>query len=63
MGDEGFEFPPQNTGNLHDSDDCGAESGAHDADSIALAIVIDAWPRLPAGVKSAIQRLIQKSDS
>jgi hypothetical protein len=61
----GLEEPVNSKGNVTVSETGGAESGAVDAQCSTtdddLALVVDAWPKLSAEVKTAIVRLVENS--
>ena len=64
-GESGIRNNAEKTGNPALSEQSGAECGAASARSNAvdteLARIIDAWPELPAEVKTAIVRLVENS--
>ena len=61
LGVEGLEPPsdmPNPTGNKHVSQKAGAKSGAFDA---GLREVIDAWSKLPSGLKAAVLAVVRSA--
>jgi len=63
VGDEGTEHPRDTPGNSPISIQGGAESGALGAREAAvdpsLAAVVEAWPKLPDGIKAGILAMVR----
>jgi hypothetical protein len=66
VGVAGLELPADSPGNQHIGDPSGAESGALGARKAAsdagLAVIVEAWPRLPEPTKAAILVMIRAAE-
>ncbi len=62
VGGTRLEVPPKNTGNDGGGGQSGAESGALGAGEAPigpdLAVVVDAWPKLPDAIKAGILAIV-----